>query len=82
MKLTASFSIRQFAFAFIVGLLFLVSLIGGFAAYQTRAVTHSLEQHSLDAARTELNASFERLRARWKNRRAVWPAGTRPDNSW
>ena len=62
MKLTASFSIRQFAFAFIVGLLFLVSLIGGFAAYQTRAVTRSLDQHSLDAARSELNSSFERLR--------------------
>jgi diguanylate cyclase (GGDEF)-like protein len=62
MKLPVSFSIKQFAFVFSTGLLILVSLIGGFAAYQTRAVTRSLDQHSVNAARSELTARFDRLR--------------------
>ena len=41
MKWPASISIKQIALAFITGLLVLVSLIGGFAAYQTRNVTRS-----------------------------------------
>ena len=61
MKLRASFSTEQIAFAFITSLLMLVSLIGGFAAYQTRAVTRNLEQHNQDAARAELAGAIERL---------------------
>jgi diguanylate cyclase (GGDEF)-like protein len=61
MKWTAPISIKQIALAFITGLLVLVSLIGGFAAYQTRNVSEKLEQHSRDAARSELAAAVERL---------------------
>ena len=61
MKWPATLSIKQIALAFITGLLVLVSLIGGFAAYQTRNVTHNLEQHSRNAARSELAAAAERL---------------------
>ncbi len=61
MMFRTSFSIKHIALAFVTGLLVLVSLIGGFAAYQTRAVTRSLEQHSQDAARAELEAAIQRL---------------------
>ena len=63
MKWPASFTINQIALLLITGLLILVSLIGSFAAYQTRAVTRSLEQHSQEAARSELAASVQRLLA-------------------
>ena len=63
MKWPESTSIRQVALAFVTALLVLVSLIGGFAAYQTRAVTRSLEQHSREAAQSELAAGVERLLA-------------------
>ena len=61
MMFPASISIKHVAFAFITGLLVLVSLIGGFAAYQTRAVTRSLEEHGREAARAELAAAIQRL---------------------
>jgi len=61
MKWPASVSIMQIALAFITGLLVLVSLIGGFAAYQTRAVTHSLKLHNQTASRSELAAAVQRL---------------------
>ena len=61
MKWPDAISIKQIALAFITGLLVLVSLIGGFAAYQTRAVTHSLEQHNQNAARSELSTAVQRL---------------------
>ena len=61
MKWPDAISIKQIALAFITGLLVLVSLIGGFAAYQTRAVTRSLEQHNHNAARSELSAAVQRL---------------------
>ncbi len=64
MKWPDSVSIKQIALAFITGLMVLVSLIGGFAAYQTRAVTHSLEQQNLDAAKSELSAAVQRLLSR------------------
>ena len=64
MKWPASASIKQIALAFIAGLLVLVSLIGGFAAYQTRAVTHSLERHNQNAAQSELAAAVQRLQSR------------------
>ena len=67
MKWPASFSIKQIALAFITGLLILVSLIGGFAAFQTRSVTHSLELSSKEAARSELAAAVERLLNRTEN---------------
>ncbi len=61
MKWPDSISIKHIALAFITGLLILVSVIGGFAAYQTRAVTRSLEQHNQNAALSELSAAVERL---------------------
>jgi diguanylate cyclase (GGDEF)-like protein len=61
MRFPASISIKQIAFAFITGLLVLASLIAGFAAYQTRAVTRSLAQHSHEAARAELATAAQRL---------------------
>ncbi len=61
MKWFASFSIKQIAFAFIIGLLILVVLIGGFAAYQTRGVSRDLERHRQEAARSELDGAFKRL---------------------
>jgi len=64
MKSPASFSIRQIALAFVAGLLILVILIGGFAAYQTRRVTRDLERHRQDAARAELEVAFKRLLGR------------------
>jgi len=63
MKWSESISIKQIALAFVTGLLVLVSLIGGFAAYQTRAVTRSLEQHNWEAAQSELASGVERLLA-------------------
>jgi hypothetical protein len=44
MMFPASISIKQIALAFITGLLVLMSLIAGFAAYQTRR-DGSVEQH-------------------------------------
>jgi diguanylate cyclase (GGDEF)-like protein len=61
MKWLASISIKQVAFAFIIGLLFLVVLIGGFATYQTRGVTRDLQRHRMDAARSELDDAIKRL---------------------
>lgn len=61
MKTPDSIPIKHLALAFIAGLMVLVSLIGGFAAYQTRDVTHSLEQNNLNAARSELSATVQRL---------------------
>lgn len=61
MKGASAISIKQIALAFITGLLVLVSLIGGFAAYQTRAVTHSLKQHNQNAAQSELAAAVQQL---------------------
>lgn len=61
MKRPASFSIKQIALAFIIGLLVLVGLIGSFAAYQTRVVTHSLKLQSVNAAQSELEAAVQRL---------------------
>jgi diguanylate cyclase (GGDEF)-like protein len=61
MKWPDSIPIKQVALAFITGLLVLVSLIGGFAAYQTRAVTRSLEQHNQNAAQAELAIAVQRL---------------------
>ena len=63
MKWSESISIKQIALAFVTGLLVLVSLIGGFAAYQTRAVTRNLEQHNREAAQSELASGIERLLA-------------------
>ena len=61
MKWPDSVSIKQIALALVTGLLVLVSLIGGFAAYQTRAVTRSLEQQGQNAAQAELDAAIQRL---------------------
>ena len=61
MMFPASISIKHVALAFITGLLVLTSLIGGFAAYQTRAVTRNLGEHSQEAARAELAAAIQRL---------------------
>ena len=64
MKWPDAVSIKQIAFAFFAGLVLLVSLVGGFAAYQTRAVAHSLEQHNQNAAQSELTAAIQRLLSR------------------
>jgi len=64
MKWLASISIKQIAFAFVIGLLLLVVLIGGFAVYQTRSVTRDLEHHRLDTARSELEVAVKRLLGR------------------
>lgn len=61
MNWPANIPIRHIALAFITALLVIVSLIGGFAAYQTRAVARSLEQHNQNAAQSELAAAVERL---------------------
>ncbi len=61
MKWPDAISIKQIALAFITGLLVLMSLIGGFAAYQTREVTRSLEQHNQNAAASELTSAAQRL---------------------
>ncbi len=61
MKWSDPISIKHVALAFITGLFVLVSVIAGFAAYQTHAVTHSLEQHNRNAARSELSAAVQRL---------------------
>lgn len=61
MRWPHAISIKQIALAFITALMVLASLIGGFAAYQTRAVTQSLEQHNENAARSELTAAVQRL---------------------
>lgn len=67
MKWPASLSIKQIALVLITGLLVLVSLIGGMAAYQTRAVTRSMEQHGREAARSELAAAVQRLVGQTEN---------------
>jgi len=56
-----TFSIKQLAFAFLGVVIAMMGLIAAFAAYQTHAVTRSLDQSSLDAARAELAAQFESL---------------------
>src|SRR3569623_2390894 len=61
MKRPDAFSIKQIALAFITGLLVLMSLIGGFAAYQIRDGTCSLEIHYLFAAAFELTSAVQRL---------------------
>lgn len=61
MKWTTSVSIKQIALALVTGLLVLVSLIGGFAAWQTRNVSANLERSNLEAAQSELSAAAERL---------------------
>ena len=61
MKRPESIPITQVALAFITGLMVLVSLIGAFSAYQTRTVTHELEQHVRDAAQSELDMAIERV---------------------
>jgi diguanylate cyclase (GGDEF)-like protein len=61
MKWPDAISIKQIALAFVTGLLVLVSLIGGFAAYQTRGITNSLERHNRDAAQSELTIAVQRL---------------------
>jgi diguanylate cyclase (GGDEF)-like protein len=61
MKWSESIPITQVALAFITGLMVLVSLIGAFSAYQTRTVTHELEQHVRDAAQSELDMAIERI---------------------
>lgn len=61
MKWPDAVSIKQIALAFITGLLVLMSVIGGFAAYQTREVTRSLEQHNQNAAASELTSAIQRL---------------------
>lgn len=70
MMFPRSFSIQHIALALITGLLILVSLIGGFAAYQTRTVTGNLEQHSQDAARAELTTATQRLLSHTKEQAA------------
>jgi len=85
MKWSESISIKQIALAFVTGLLVLVSLIGGFAAYQTRAVTRSLEQHNWEAAQSELASGVERLLAQTgdlANNLAHWDETRKPGNSW
>ena len=61
MNWPADISIKHVALAFVTALLVLVSLIGGFSAYQTRAVTHSLELQNQKAAQSELAAAIEHL---------------------
>jgi diguanylate cyclase (GGDEF)-like protein len=61
MNWPANLSIKHVALAFITALLVLVSLVGGFSAYQTRAVTQSLERHNQNAAHSELVTAVERL---------------------
>jgi diguanylate cyclase (GGDEF)-like protein len=68
MKRPATLSISQAALGFIAGLLILVSLIAGFAVYQTRAVTRSLERHSQEAAQSELAAAVQRLLSHTESR--------------
>jgi len=70
MMFPRSFSIQHIALAFITGLLLLVSVIGGFAAYQTRSVTGNLERHSQDAARAELTTAVQRLLSQTKDQAA------------
>ncbi|HQT01089.1 MAG: GGDEF-domain containing protein [Hydrogenophilales bacterium 16-64-46] len=60
-------SIKQIALALITGLLVAVSLVGAFAAWQTRSVTQSLARSNLDAAHSELSAATERLFRRAAN---------------
>lgn len=57
----ASVSIKQVALALVSGLLLVVSLIGGFAAYQTGVVARNLEQQNRNAAQSELTAAVQRL---------------------
>ncbi len=78
MKWPESTSIRQVALAFVTALLVLVSLIGGFAAYQTRAVTRSLEQHSREAAQSELAAVSNACWHRRRILRTIWRIGMKP----
>ena len=61
MKQFAPITIRQIALGFITGLLFLMSMIAGLAAYQTRSVSQDLKKYSHNAARAELTAAVEKL---------------------
>ncbi|MEW6119532.1 MAG: EAL domain-containing protein [Pseudomonadota bacterium] len=61
MKRPVSISIKQIALALVTGLLVMVSFIGGFAAWQTRNVSRTLERSNLEAAQSELVAATERL---------------------
>jgi diguanylate cyclase (GGDEF)-like protein len=70
MKWPDAIPIRHIALAFITGLMVLVSLIGGFAAYQTRTVTQSLERQNQAAARSELTAAVQRLLSRTEEQAA------------
>jgi hypothetical protein len=61
MNWPAAISIKEVALTLMGGLLLLVSLIGAYAAYQTRTVTRNLEQHSQDSARAELSNAVQRM---------------------
>ncbi len=67
MKRATSISINQIALTFILGLLLLVSLIGGFAAYQTHSVARNLARFNQEAARSELATVVERMHQRTEN---------------
>jgi diguanylate cyclase (GGDEF)-like protein len=75
MKWTASIPIKQAAVGLISGVLLLVSLIGGFALYETHRVSLDLAQSSQAAARAELAAAVDRLSNQVKNQAdtlALW----------
>ncbi|MDP2028092.1 MAG: EAL domain-containing protein [Thiobacillus sp.] len=61
MKWPASIPIKQATLVFVTGVLVLVSLIGGFALFETRSVSRNLTLASQAAARAELAAAVERL---------------------
>ncbi|WP_296888650.1 EAL domain-containing protein [Thiobacillus sp.] len=71
MKSPGSIPIKQAALAFIVGVLVLVSLIGGFALHEMRNVSHNLMQSNQKAARAELADAIERLSGQIKNQAAT-----------
>lgn len=66
-----AFSVKQVALVFVISLLIPLSLIAGFAVYQTRVVTRDLAQHSRDAARAELDAAIQRLLGQRKDQAAA-----------
>ena len=61
MKWTHAIPIKQLALGFISGLLVLVSLIGAFSAYQTRNISHELQQDIRGAAQSEIKSATERI---------------------
>jgi diguanylate cyclase (GGDEF)-like protein len=61
MKWPGTVSIKQIALVLVTGLLVMASLIGGFAAYQTRNVSQNLAHSNQEAAQSELAAATERL---------------------